>query len=272
MKIGNLTLDAKKPVLMGIINVTPDSFSDGGNFLSHDSAIEHALKLEADGADILDIGGESTRPGANSVSQEEEIERVIPVIEGIRKQSNIPISIDTTKALVAKAAINAGADMINDVSAGKFDDGIFSVAAKSGKPICLMHMQGEPRTMQENPQYDDLIADIHECLEDSVKEATKAGIGRDKIILDPGIGFGKTAEGNLEILKHLSRFGDLNCHLLIGASRKSFIGKILGLDVQDRLEATLATIPASIEGGASIIRLHDISQARKFLEMYLLLK
>ena len=257
---------------MGIVNVTPDSFSDGGNFLVATRAIEHALKLAENGADILDIGGESTRPGADAVDLKEELKRVIPVIEGIRKSSNVPISIDTNKAPVAREAIEVGADMINDISAGRFDGEIFEVARVSEKPICLMHMKGTPRNMQNSTSYNNLLAEIANFLEDSAKEAVKAGIGADNVILDPGIGFGKSPEDNLDILRNLSVFKKIGYPLLVGASRKSFIGSTLDLNVKERLEATLGTIPASIEGGADILRLHDVLQAKRFLDMYYLLR
>lgn len=255
---------------MGIVNVTPDSFSDGGMFLNPDDAIGHALRLGEDGADIIDVGGESSRPGSEPVGEEDELSRVIPVIRGIRQRCGIPISVDTTKSSVAARAIEAGADMINDISAGRFDAGMLPLAASGGRPICLMHMRGTPKTMQDSPHYDDVIAEIRDFLSESIGRAVSSGIDRRRIIIDPGIGFGKTAGDNLAILRNLDKFADLECPILIGASRKSFIGNILGLDVKERLEATLATIPASVEGGASIIRVHDVKGAHRFLDMYLL--
>lgn len=253
---------------MGIVNVTPDSFSDGGKYFNTQSAVEHALKLASDGADILDIGGESSRPGAEPVPLDEEMRRTIPVIEGIKKSSNVPISIDTTKAAVASRAIDAGAGMINDISAGRFDPEMFSVAAKSECTICLMHMQGEPRTMQAKPHYNDLIGEISSFLSARIEKAVDAGIARSNIIIDPGIGFGKTPEGNIEIIKNLNQFVKLGFPVLIGASNKSFIGKLMGLDVEDRLEATLATLAIAADAGAAIVRVHDVAATRRFLAMY----
>lgn len=270
MKIGTYTLSEVFPVLMGIVNVTPDSFSDGGRYFSTNSAIDHALKLAGDGADILDIGGESTRPGAEPVSADEEIRRTIPVIEGIRKQSKIPISIDTSKSLVARRAIEAGADMINDISAGRFDPQMFPLAAEKKVPVCLMHMQGKPRTMQANPSYKDIIGEIRDFLSERAKAAMKAGIDKSNIIIDPGIGFGKTAEGNIEIIKNLNQFVKLGFPVLLGTSNKSFIGKLMGLDVKDRLEATLATLAVATDAGVSILRVHNVASAKQFLGMYCL--
>lgn len=252
---------------MGILNVTPDSFSDGGTFEKPRLAIEHALKMEKDGADIIDIGGESSRPGSRPISCEEETERIIPVILGIRKHSTIPISIDTTKSKVAEQAVKAGAQMINDISAGRFDPQIFSVAAKEDIPICLMHMKGTPKDMQKNPFYEDLMGEIKSFLLEAINNAIKAGVNPDKIVVDPGIGFGKTAEDNVTILKELSFLKSLNKPILIGPSRKSFIGKLLGLEVNDRLEATLATLSAAYKNGASILRVHDVGAARRYLSM-----
>jgi len=270
MKIGNYTLSDERPAIMGILNVTPDSFSDGGMFVERSRAIDHALKLTDDGADIIDIGGESSRPGADSVSAEVELPRVIPVVEGIRKKSGIPISIDTTKALVAARAIDTGADMINDISAGLFDREMLPLAASSQKPICLMHMKGTARTMQDAPHYDDVIREIAEFLADSIDRAARAGVSRNGIFIDPGIGFGKTALDNVTIIRNLKEFAGLGCPLVVGASKKSFIGKLLDLDIKERLEATLATIPQSIEGGARVLRLHDVRAARRFIDMYMI--
>lgn len=263
-------LDKSRPAIMGIVNVTPDSFSDGGLFLDSRIAIEHALKLAEEGADILDIGGESTRPGAEPVGIEEELQRVIPVIEGIRKKLKIPISIDTTKSHVAHAAIEAGADMINDISAGRFDPVIFQVAAKANCPICLMHMQGEPRTMQVAPHYDDVIDEVYKFLGDAIERAVEGGVGRSNIIIDPGIGFGKSVEDNIMILKRLAEFGKLGAPILIGTSRKSFIGRLLGCDALKRLEGSLATACTAINHGASVLRVHDVGATRRFVTLYLL--
>lgn len=253
---------------MGIVNVTPDSFSDGGRYLDPQAAIDHALSLVEEGADIIDIGGESTRPGSEPVAGDEELGRVMPVIEGIRLKSAVPISIDTTKSQVARRAIGAGANMINDTSAARFDSAMLELAARENVPICLMHMKGTPRTMQIDPRYDDLMGEIGSFLQEAVNRARAQGV--KKIIVDPGIGFGKTAQDNVVILRRLDELSHLGVPVLVGPSRKSFIGKMLGLDVDKRLEATLATLAVSVEGGASILRVHDVGQARRFIDMYIL--
>jgi len=272
MRIGSFTLRHGRPAIMGVVNVTPDSFSDGGRFVDPACAIEHALRLADCGADLLDIGGESTRPGADPVDTGEELERVIPVIEGVRRASRVPISIDTTKAAVGRAALDAGADMLNDISAGRFDAGMLPLAAESGVPICLMHMQGMPRTMQAAPHYGDLIGEIQEFLADAINRAVAAGVNRGAVAVDPGIGFGKDARDNIVILKRLAEFARLEAPILIGTSRKSFIGKMLDLDVDKRLEGTLATLAVAIEGGAAIIRVHDVAATARFMKMYLALR
>lgn len=255
------------PSIMGILNVTPDSFSDGGRFLEKSGAVNHALQMIEEGADIIDIGGESSRPGSDPVSENDELSRVLPVIEGIRRNSDIPLSIDTTKSAVARRAIEAGADMINDISAGRFDPAILDVAAAEDVPICLMHMKGTPKDMQKNPSYNDLMGDIESFLRNAVKKAEEAGIKPEKIIIDPGIGFGKTPQDNVEILKNLSILKRLNKVILIGPSRKSFIGNLLNLTVDNRLEASLATLQFAYQNGASIFRVHDVAPARRFLSM-----
>ncbi len=268
MRIGSLELAGGRPAIMGIVNATPDSFSDGGRFLEPTAAIEHALALEGQGARIIDVGGESTRPGAALVSLNEELSRVIPIIEGVRRHSRVPISIDTTKSEVARAALDAGADMINDVSAGRFDPEMLPLAAKRGVPIALMHMKGTPGDMQDNPLYNDIMGEIMAFLAEAISRAEGAGISRDRIAIDPGICFGKTVEGNITILKRLPEFKRLNAPILIGTSRKSFIGKVLELEANQRLEGTLATLAIAIQGGASILRVHDVEAARRFIDMY----
>ena len=263
-------MESDQPALMGIVNVTPDSFSDGGRYLDPRVAVDHALSLVNEGADIIDVGGESTRPGADPVAGDEELRRVIPVIEGIRLQSSVPISIDTAKSQVARLAIEVGADMINDISAGCFDPAILDVAAREGVPICLMHMKRTPRTMQINPHYEDLMGEIRSFLQEAIKRARARGI--EKVIIDPGIGFGKTAQDNVVILRRLSELAGFGSPLLVGPSRKSFIGKMLGLDVDKRLEATLASLAVAVEGEASILRVHDVGAARRFIDMYLLFR
>lgn len=271
MQIGIHKLSSKRPSIMGILNVTPDSFSDGGLFLDKKAAVDRALKLEIEGADILDLGGESSRPNSSSISVQEEVDRVIPVIEEIRRHSKILISIDTTKSQVASLALAVGADMINDISAGTFDAQMFGVAAKANCPICLMHMRGTPATMQADTSYENLVSDISGFLAEAAKRANASGIASKNIILDPGICFGKSAEDNVLILKSLPFFKELGFPLLVGASRKSFIGKLLDLEVKERLEATLATIPICVESKVDIIRVHDVESTKRFLDMYELL-
>jgi len=250
---------------MGVLNITPDSFSDGGKFIDPQKATDHALKMEAEGADIIDIGGESTRPGARAVSVEEEIDRVIPVIEFIRRHSDIPISIDTQKSFVAEAALQSGADIINDVSALSTDPRVGEVTARYHAPIILMHMQGDPRSMQNDPRYDNVVPEIKTYLANQAELALSLGI--KDIILDPGIGFGKTVEHNLTILRELKDFTTLGYPLMVGVSRKSFIGKILGGDVDDRLEGTAAAVAFSILKGANIIRVHDVRFMKRIAVM-----
>jgi dihydropteroate synthase len=255
---------------MGVVNVTPDSFSDGGKFLSQDAAVAQGLKLAADGADILDIGGESTRPFSDPVSTDEEIERVIPVIEKLADQLTIPISIDTMKAEVARRAIEAGASMINDVSALRFDPEMGKVASKFGTPMVLMHMLGSPKTMQESPAYDNIIADISDFLKDAIERAQKQGISKSKLIIDPGIGFGKTVSHNLFLIRHLHAFAALDVPILIGPSRKTFIRKLLKdeqkADIAPDLPivetGTQAAVAAAVLCGAHIVRVHDAANTR----------
>jgi len=244
--------------IMGILNVTPDSFSDGGLYIDTDRAVERALEIEKEGADIIDIGGESTRPGSLPLSQEEELKRVIPVIERLQDRLKIPISIDTYKAKVAREAIKAGASIINDISGLRFDPGMAGVAAEFDVPVVIMHIKGTPRDMQINPVYHDLIGEISDFLEEGISIALKAGVDEKKIIIDPGIGFGKTFEHNLEIINRLYEFRSLGRPILLGPSRKSFIGKILDLPVGDRLEGTASAVAIGIMKGANIVRVHDV--------------
>ncbi|MBI5026693.1 MAG: dihydropteroate synthase [Nitrospirae bacterium] len=249
----------KKTYIMGVLNVTPDSFSDGGLYLNKERAVEHALRLVEEGADIIDVGGESTRPGSDPVPLEEELRRVLPVIESIAKKVNVPISIDTYKASVARAAISSGASIVNDISGLRFDPDMPGVIAKAGVPVVIMHIKGTPRDMQLNPSYDALIPEIMDYFNYSIKIAMNAGIPEDLIIIDPGIGFGKTVEHNLEIIKRLGEFSSIKKPILIGPSRKSFIGKVLGdLPVNERLEGTAAAVAIAILNGANIIRVHDV--------------
>lgn len=265
----------KRTCIMGILNVTPDSFSDGGKFFTFDDAVAQGLKLFEDGADILDIGGESTRPFSEVVSVEEEIRRVIPVIETLAARISIPISIDTTKAGVARRAIEAGASMINDVSALRLDHGLADVAAEYDVPIILMHMLGTPKTMQTNPVYDDLIKEIKEFLENAVDCAQSKGISKSKIIIDPGIGFGKTVEHNLLLIKYLHEFKTLDVPILIGLSRKAFIRNILKdttvKDINPDLPVvelgTQASVAAAVLNGAHMVRVHNVANTRTTLKI-----
>lgn len=249
--------------LMGVLNVTPDSFSDGGRFLKVEDAVRCGIKMAEEGADIIDVGGESTRPGSDSVTIEQELSRVIPVIEALSKEIDIPISIDTYKSQVAKKALESGAEMINDISALRFDPQMKEVVAEYQTPITLMHIKGTPKNMQENPYYEDVIKEIIEYFKESIKLAEDAGIKEENIIIDPGIGFGKRSDDNLNILKNLKKFSILNCPILIGPSRKSFIGKILDLPVEERLEGSLAALAVSIMNGANIVRVHDVKESKR---------
>lgn len=257
----------QRTLVMGILNVTPDSFSDGGNFYGYDSAIVQGKKLWEDGADILDIGGESTRPFSKEVSEEEEIQRVVPVIENLAKCVNIPISIDTKKAGVAKRALDAGASIINDIGALRMDPSLAQLAAQRKVPVILMHMKGVPGTMQVNPHYDDLIGELTEFLSKRIEFAIKNGIERSKIIIDPGIGFGKNTAHNLQIIRNLSKFAQLNVPILVGPSRKAFIRNTLKEHLKKEFSAdtpevetgTQAVISASILNGAHIVRVHNVA-------------
>lgn len=257
-----------KTYIMGILNVTPDSFFDGGKYSDRDRAIARAFQLIEEGADIIDVGGESTRPGSSPVTIDEELKRVIPVIEEIAKRVEIPISIDTYKAKVAEEAINAGASIINDISGFRFDPEMPYIAAKYDTPVVLMHIKGTPKDMQKNPQYDALIPEIIEYLRTSIVIAKNAGVRDDKIIIDPGIGFGKLPEHNLQILRDLKVFSLLGKPILIGVSRKSFIGKILNdAPPEARLEGTAAAVAVSIINGANIIRVHDVAYISKIVKV-----
>jgi len=242
---------------MGILNITPDSFSDGGLFLSKETALRQALSMLAAGAEIIDIGGESTRPGAMAVSVEEELQRVIPIIELLRKETDAVISIDTSKAQVMSEAVRVGADMINDVCALQQENAL-ATAVELDKPVCLMHMQGEPRTMQSNPQYHNVIQDVMAFLRQRAEAALAAGLDRERIIIDPGFGFGKTVEQNLLLIRHLKQFRALNFPVLVGVSRKSTIGAILNKPVEERLIGSIVLASLSLHNGADIIRVHDV--------------
>lgn len=245
---------------MGILNVTPDSFSDGGEYLDPENAISHALRMEKYGAHILDVGGESTRPGADPVDVDEEIRRVVPVIRGIREKSSIPISIDTYKSSVAQAALEAGANLINDISGLNFDSGMARVAADAGCPVVVMHIAGTPRTMQNNPGYEDVVAQIMTYFRKQVERLVREGVREENIILDPGIGFGKRVEDNFVLLNRLEEFMKLGFPILVGPSRKSFIGATLDLPVNQRLEGTLAAVSVAALKGARVVRVHDVRE------------
>jgi dihydropteroate synthase len=255
-----------RPSVMGVVNVTPDSFSDGGAFLDRDAAVNHGLRLAFEGADLLDIGGESTRPGADPVPEREELDRVIPVIEGIRAHNGVVrVSIDTSKAAVAAAALDAGADYVNDVTALRGDPEMAALVAERGVDVCLMHMLGTPRTMQAEARYDDVVADVKAFLEQRIEAAVAAGIALERIEVDPGIGFAKNVDHNLELLGRLRELTALGRPLVLGTSRKSFLGAITGRETAERMPATLATVVMGYERGAEVFRVHDVAPARDAL-------
>jgi dihydropteroate synthase len=257
----------RRTLIMGILNVTPDSFSDGGLFVEAEAAVEYAEGMVSEGADIIDIGGESSRPGADSVPAEAEMDRVLPVIEKLAKTTEIPISIDTYKSSVARHALDMGACVVNDISALRADPDMASVIAEAGVPVVLMHMKGTPKDMQLDPHYDSLICEIISFLRARIQAAVDAGISPSQIIIDPGIGFGKTVAHNLEIIRRLRQFKSLGKPILIGTSRKSFIGKVLALPVDDRLEGTAATVATAIANGADIVRVHDVREMARVVRM-----
>lgn len=265
--IASLAMD--RPRIMGILNTTPDSFSDGGRFDAPDRALAHAAQLIAEGADILDIGGESTRPGAETVSEDEEIARTTPVIARIREAWDGPLSIDTRRARVAEAAARAGASILNDVSALTHDPEMAPFTAESGLPVCLMHAQGEPQTMQDDPRYEDVLLDVYDALATRIDAAIAAGIPRDRLIADPGIGFGKTLAHNLTLLEGLAMFHGLGVPLLIGVSRKRFIGTLGNApDAQDRTAGSVAVALHAAHQGAQILRVHDVAETRQALTLW----
>lgn len=259
LRLGSQTLSLDRPLVMGVLNVTPDSFSDGGKFFATDAAIRQAECMFAAGAAIVDVGGESTRPGAGQISEDEELDRVIPVIETISDGTDIAVSIDTSKPGVMRAAVNAGASMINDVYALR-QDGAVEAASELDVAVCLMHMQGEPGTMQENPGYQDIPGDILDFLSKRITACRDAGIDDEKIVIDPGFGFGKTHEHNVRLLASLDRFQELGMPLLVGLSRKSTLGALTGKDVEGRLPAGIAAAILAVERGAHIVRTHDVDE------------
>lgn len=260
---GNRLLLGQKTWLMGIINVTPDSFSDGGLYFNKEKAVDRGLELAEEGANIIDIGGESTRPGSDFISTEEELMRTVPVISALRKKTDVLISVDTTKSEVAEAALGEGADIINDISSFRFDPKMLSLAAQKDIPVILMHMKGTPKNMQLNPFYEDLLAEIRGFLEERIATAQAYGIKKEKIIIDPGIGFGKSLKDNLTLIKSLKFLEPIDRPILIGISRKSFIGKILSLPPQERTEGTIASAVLSIINGAHILRVHDVEAVKR---------
>lgn len=262
-------LSFDRPLVMGVLNVTPDSFSDGGAYLSQEQAVTHALRMISEGADIIDVGGESSRPGAAPVSAEEELARTVPIISGLRRVTSVPISIDTTKSAVASEALRAGADLINDISALRFDPSMATLVAQSGAPVVLMHMQGTPRDMQQDPHYDDCVAEICRFFEERIEFCRAAGISEDRLILDPGIGFGKRVKDNLDILGRLAEFTRFGRPLLVGASRKSFIAGVhtaSGIPAE-RVGGSLAAALVAVMHGANIVRVHDVAATVEALRL-----
>lgn len=254
-------------LIMGIVNVTPDSFSDGGQFLDAKAAVAHALQLVEEGADIIDIGGESTRPRASPVAEAEELRRVMPVIEQLAGRTKVPISIDTMKPAVARAALQAGASIVNDVAANRQEDAMWRVVGAAGAGYVCMHMQGTPPTMQANPVYSDVAAEVNAFFLERIQRLSGCGVGREQIILDPGIGFGKTPEHNLRLLGALRSFTRLERPLLVGVSRKSFMGKLLGAEMSERLPAALAATALAVEAGVQLIRTHEVAQTVQAVRM-----
>jgi dihydropteroate synthase len=257
LTVGQLQFDV--PAVMGILNVTPDSFSDGGRFAGRDSALRQAEAMSRDGAAIIDVGGESTRPGATDVSEQEELDRVLPVIEAVVDAVDVPVSIDTSKPAVMRAAVGAGAAMINDIRALR-EDGALVAAVELQRPVCLMHMQGQPRTMQRQPGYGDVVAEVAEFLAERVRACAAAGLAEDKIIVDPGFGFGKTPRHNIELLANLRQLRSVGRPILVGLSRKSTLGELTGRDVGDRLPASIAAAVFAVVEGARIVRVHDVRE------------
>jgi dihydropteroate synthase len=252
------TLALPFPCIMGVVNATPDSFSDGGRFLSADHALAQALTLVREGAAIIDLGGESARPGSDPVPVAEELRRVLPVVEALAERVGVPISVDTSKAEVARRALAAGAHMVNDVSALRTDEAMVEVVAEAGCPVCLMHMKGRPKTMQDDPRYEDVVGEVLRFLEERMAFALGRGVREDQIMIDPGIGFGKTIDHNLEILRHLDRFATLGRPVVLGASRKRFLGVILGSEPGQRVIGSVTTTVIGLLAGAHVFRVHDV--------------
>ncbi len=261
-------LDLSRPVVMGVLNVTPDSFSDGGRFFAAEQAVERAAEMVAEGADIIDVGGESTRPGAEPVSAAHEMERVVPVIDVLSRELDVPVSVDTSKPEVIRAATAAGAGLVNDVRALR-EPGALEAAAAAGVPVCLMHMQGQPRTMQADPHYEDVVAEVTGFLRERIRAATAAGIDDSQIVLDPGFGFGKRLEHNIALMRGLGRLAELDYPLLVGVSRKRMIGALLGdRPVEDRVPGSVAAGLAAVARGAAILRVHDVRETADALAVF----
>jgi len=271
LRCGPHTLDLSQPIVMGILNVTPDSFSDGGRFIDSTRALDHAQRMLEAGAGIIDVGGESTRPGAADVSEEEEIRRVIPVIDALANRFSVPISVDTSKPAVMTAAVEAGATLINDVRALR-EPGALEAAARTDAGVCLMHMQGQPRSMQLEPHYDDVVAEVKAFLVERAAACEAAGIARDRLVLDPGIGFGKRLEHNLALLAHLKALAEPGLPLLLGVSRKSLFQALLGRRVESRLAGGLAVATAAVLSGAAILRVHDVAETVDAVKVALALR
>ena len=268
LRVGDRVLPtATRCLVMGVVNVTPDSFSDGGHYLDHQAAIAHGLALAGEGADLLDVGGESTRPGAAYVDEATELDRALPVVEALAKASDVPVSIDTRKAAVARAALAAGAAVVNDVSAGRDDPDLLGVAAQAKAPVVLMHMRGIPATMQEDPRYEDVVVEVEAFLADRCAAAEAAGVAHDALVVDPGIGFGKRDEHNYALLAGLPRLTRLGHPLLVGTSRKGFVGRALDAPVHERLEGSAAAVVWAVERGARIVRVHDVRHMVRTVRM-----
>jgi dihydropteroate synthase len=268
LRVGDRVLPtARRCLVMGVVNVTPDSFSDGGRYLDPAAAVAHGLALVADGADLLDVGGESTRPGATDVPGAVELERVLPVVEELARTAEVPVSIDTRKAVVAAAALAAGATMVNDVSAGRHDPDLLGVAADAKVPLVLMHMLGTPATMQDDPRYDDVVAEVEAFLAERCRAAEAAGVDHQALVVDPGIGFGKRDQDNYALLDQLARFTRLGHPVMVGTSRKGFIGRALDSPADQRVEGTAATVVWAVERGARIVRVHDVAPMVRAVSM-----
>ncbi len=267
LECGDITLSLQTPQVMGILNVTPDSFSDGGHFTNQSDAMAQVERMIQDGATIIDIGGESTRPGAKDVSEEDELQRVIPVLEAIKQRFDVVVSIDTSKAEVMRQAVSSGAGIINDVRALQ-NENCMAVMATNNIPICLMHMQGLPRTMQDNPEYDDVVKDIISFFKARIADCHSQGIDKNRFLIDPGFGFGKTLDQNYQLLAHLAQFSSLNLPLFVGMSRKSMIGNLLERPVDDRLAGSIATAVIAASNGAKIIRVHDVKETVDAIKVF----